>query len=135
MTSQEFITWLKGFTEGVHDFNITPKQWDLLKERLAEVKDDITSSPFPFGIPNTAPIVTLPHITPGPSTDPYNPFKVTCTSSSFGTTITTTPGTGYITIANPNIASFSTTTSTATSLPSGSAISYTNSTDKTLLND
>ena len=39
MTSKEFIIWLKGFTEGVHDFNITSKQWDLLKEKLAEVND------------------------------------------------------------------------------------------------
>lgn len=40
MTSQEFVLWLKGFTEGVHEFNVTPKQWDLLKERLSEVDDD-----------------------------------------------------------------------------------------------
>lgn len=40
MTSQEFVIWLRGFTEGVHDFNITPKQWDLLKERLAEVDEE-----------------------------------------------------------------------------------------------
>lgn len=40
MTSQEFVIWLKGFTEGVHEFNITPKQWDLLKEKLAEVSDE-----------------------------------------------------------------------------------------------
>lgn len=40
MTSKEYTTWLKGFTEGVHDFNITPKQWDLLKEKLAEVNDN-----------------------------------------------------------------------------------------------
>jgi hypothetical protein len=39
MTSKEFIIWLKGFTEGVHDFNITPKQWDLLKSKLDEVND------------------------------------------------------------------------------------------------
>jgi len=39
MTSNEFIIWLKGFTEGVHEFNITPKQWDLLKEELAKVND------------------------------------------------------------------------------------------------
>jgi hypothetical protein len=134
MNSKEFVIWLRGFTEGVHEFNITPKQWDLMKDKLAEVSDEPQIG-FPFGTPNTAPIVTLPHITPGPSTDPYNPYKITCSSSSFGTTITTTPGTGYITIANPNIASFSTTTSTTTSLPSGSTISYTNSTDKTLLND
>lgn len=40
MTSKEFILWLKGFTEGVHDFNITPKQWDLLKDKLANVSDE-----------------------------------------------------------------------------------------------
>jgi hypothetical protein len=37
MTSNEFVIWLKGFTEGVHEFNVTPKQWDYLKEKLAEV--------------------------------------------------------------------------------------------------
>jgi hypothetical protein len=87
MTSKEFIIWMRGFTEGVHDFNITPKQWDILKEKLAEVNDQT----YPFGT---------------------------------------------VTIANPNIASFGTvTTSTATSLPSGSTITYTTSNDKTLLND
>ena len=40
MTSKEFIIWLKGFSEGVHEFNITPKQWDILKEKLAEVNDE-----------------------------------------------------------------------------------------------
>ena len=54
MTSSEFILWLKGFTEGVHDFNITPKQWDLLKERLAEVEDKVLvleSPKYPYGAP------------------------------------------------------------------------------------
>ena len=143
MTSNEFVLWLKGFTEGVHEFNITPKQWDLLKEKLAEVKDD-TPIGFPFGTPNTAPIVTLPYITPGPLTDPYNPYKITCRGEETptGTTITTTPGTtGFITIANPNIASFGTgstvilntynpSTSTTYGYPSGSAWSYTTSNEK-----
>jgi hypothetical protein len=40
MNSKEFVLWLKGFTEGVHEFNITPKQWDTLKEKLAEVDDN-----------------------------------------------------------------------------------------------
>jgi hypothetical protein len=48
MTSKEFVIWLKGFTEGVHDFNITPKQWDLLKEELAKVSDQT----YTFGTPN-----------------------------------------------------------------------------------
>jgi hypothetical protein len=39
MTSKEFVIWLKGFTEGVHEYNITPKQWDLLKEKLEQVND------------------------------------------------------------------------------------------------
>ena len=98
MTSQQFILWLRGFTEGVHEFNITPKQWDILKEKLAGVNDQSYPS-------------------------------------------------GTVTIANPNIASFGTaTTSTATNLPSGSTISYTSAArpnwyittipeDKTLLND
>ena len=143
MTSKEFVIWLKGFTEGVHEFNITPKQWDYLKEKLAEVKDE-TPIGFPFGTPNTAPFVTLPHITPGPLTDPYNPYKITCKGEETptGTTITTTPGTtGFITISNPNIASFGTgstgilntynpSTSTTYGYPSGSAWSYTTSNEK-----
>ena len=53
MTSKEFVIWLKGFTEGVHEFNVTPKQWDYLKEKLAEVKDEQMPT-FPFGTPNTS---------------------------------------------------------------------------------
>jgi hypothetical protein len=114
MTSKEFVLWLKGFTEGVHEFNITPKQWDILKEKLAGVNDQTYPFGNPFGTPNG---------TRGPETPT-------------GTTITTTPGTGYITVANPYIASFGDiSTSTSTSLPSGSTISYTTSKEKTLLND
>ncbi len=39
MTSKEFVIWLQGFTEGVHQYNITPMQWDILKAKLAEVND------------------------------------------------------------------------------------------------
>ena len=116
MTSKEFILWLKGFSEGVHEYNITPKQWDIVKEKLADVKDEPTPS-FPFGVPNTAPIQTLPFIQPY---DPYNPYKITSTP---GTTITTTPGSGSITIANPPFGFGS--TSTAYGYPSGSTWSYT----------
>ena len=132
MTSKEFVIWLKGFTEGVHEFNVTPKQWDYLKEKLAEVTDDNLPT-FPFGVPNTTPMWQHPHYpTPigvpyTPQPDPYNPFKITCSSGSFGTTITATPGTGYITVANPHIASFgSGSTSTSYGYPSGSAWHYTN---------
>jgi len=37
MTEIEFINWLKGFTQGMHHYSITPKQWDFLKEKLQEV--------------------------------------------------------------------------------------------------
>jgi len=142
MTSKEFVIWLKGFTEGVHEFAITPKQWDYLKEKLAEVNDGTPIGEGGWGTPNSVPIVIGPHITPAPPTDPYNPFKITCTpgTTSPGFQVTTTPGTtGFITITNPNIASFGTgstgilntynvSTSTAYGYPSGSAWSYTNNT-------
>lgn len=51
MTSQEFTLWLKGFTEGVHEYNITPKQWDLLKEKLAQVTYSIETAK-PYFIPS-----------------------------------------------------------------------------------
>ena len=108
MTSKEFTIWLKGFTEGVHEFNINPKQWDLLKEKLEQVSDEerigTAIGVGGWGTPN----------------------------GTGGTVFTTTPGTsGHITIANPNIASFSgsynPSTSTTYTYPSGSAWHYTTS--------
>jgi hypothetical protein len=121
MTSKEFVLWLKGFTDGVHEFNITPKQWDTLKDKLKEVSEEPIG--FPFGVPNTAPIQTLPFIQP---TYPYRPYEIYCGSGSSGTTITTTPNVGgSITIANPPFGFGS--TSTTYAYPSGSAWHYTNS--------
>ena len=126
MTSKEFVLWLKGFTEGVHEFNVTPKQWDLLKEKLAEVKDEEQIG-TPIGVGGWGTPNGSPFITPPPS-DPYNPYKITCTP---GTTITTTPGTGYITTYNTAFSgSYNPSTSTAYGYPSGSAWSYTNSNDE-----
>ena len=135
MTSKEFVIWLKGFTEGVHEFNITPKQWDTLKEKLAEVDD------------NTIPMggVIVDHNTfktVYPNWTGINPYGTRGPETPTGTTITTTPGTtGFITIANPNIASFGTgstgilntynpSTSTTYGYPSGSAWSYTTSNER-----
>jgi hypothetical protein len=135
MTSKEFVLWLKGFTDGVHEFNITPKQWDTLKEKLAEVDD------------NTIPMggVIVDHNTfktVYPNWTGINPYERKGPETPTGTTITTTPGTtGFITISNPNIASFGTgstgtlntynpSTSTTYGYPSGSAWSYTNTTEK-----
>ena len=128
MTSKEFVLWLKGFTDGVHEFNITPKQWDILKEKLAEVSDEERiGTPIGeggWGTPNTTPNWQWPHY-PNPLD---NPYKITCSSGSFGTTITTTPGVGSITIANPPFGFGS--TSTAYGYPSGSAWNYTTSKEK-----
>jgi hypothetical protein len=67
MTSKEFVIWLQGFSQGVHQYNITPMQWDILKAKLAEVNDGqpnfvtpptpgitITNPPFGFGSTSTA---------------------------------------------------------------------------------
>ena len=132
MTSKEFTIWLKGFITACNDYAPTPKQWDIIKEELEKVEDKtlvLETPKFPFGTPNTYPLY-----------DPYNPYKVTCQQpDTNGTTITTTPGTGFITIANPNLVSFGSgsittnnppfgfgVTSTAYGYPSGSAWHYTN---------
>ena len=112
MTSKEFVLWLKGFTDGVHEYNISPKQWDILKDKLVEVKDEEPIG-FPFGVPNTGTIQTLPFI------QPYNPYTINCGSGSSGT-ITTTPVGGSITYATPQFV-----TSTTNGYPSGSNWSYT----------
>lgn len=39
MTSRDFVIWLKGFVAASHNYNITPKQWDELKEQLSTVND------------------------------------------------------------------------------------------------
>jgi hypothetical protein len=121
MNSKEFILWLKGFTEGVHEFNITPKQWDNLKEKLAEVDD------------NTIPMggVIVDHNTfktVYPNWTGINPYETKGPETPTGTKITTTPGTGYITIANPNLVSWATgssTTNTAQWPITGANVSYT----------
>ena len=37
MKEKDFVQWLRGFAEGVHHYNLTPKQWDHLKEVLETV--------------------------------------------------------------------------------------------------
>jgi hypothetical protein len=126
MTSKEFVIWLRGFTEGVHEYNITPKQWETFKENLAQVDD------------NTIPMggVIVDHNTfktVYPNWTGINPYGTRGPETPTGTTITTTPGVSSITIANPPFGFGS--TSTAYGYPSGSAWHYTTSNDKTLLND
>lgn len=40
MTSQEFVTWFKGFVSAANTFNITPKQWDIICEHLEKVQEE-----------------------------------------------------------------------------------------------
>jgi hypothetical protein len=123
MTSKEFTLWLKGFTEGVHEFNVTPKQWDTLKEQLAHVDDNT----IPMGgLLNDHNTFRKNKYSDAIDVPMPNPYGTRGPETPTGTTITTTPGVGSITIANPPFGFGS--TSTAYGYPSGSAWSYTNNT-------
>ena len=122
MNKEQFIFWLKGFAKAVNEEGPTPKQWETIVSELDKIKDcPDYGSPIGeggWGVPNLAPIVTLPYITPGPSTDPYNPYKITCGTN--GVVLTTSSGSSGTITYNP-----STTTQWN---PSGSNWSYTNNT-------
>jgi hypothetical protein len=128
MTSKEYVIWLKGFVEACHEYAPTPKQWNALKDKLVEVKDE-TLTGFPFGIPNTQ---TFPKWQEPHKVNPFyvgdvpngNPIPLSGTGTANGL-ITATPGGGSITYATPQFV-----TSTATGYPSGSTFNYTNSTWK-----
>jgi len=44
MTSREFVIWLKGFIQASNKYNITPKQWDDIKDQLDKVELDENTS-------------------------------------------------------------------------------------------
>lgn len=44
MTEIQFVEWLRGFVEGVHHYNISPKQWDYLKQKLNKVQQQKTTT-------------------------------------------------------------------------------------------
>lgn len=126
MTSKEFVIWLKGFTDGVHEYNVTPKQWDHLKEVLEKVDDSvplggIISDHNTFKVHPENPMWQGPH-----KVNPFyvgdvpisNPVGLTGTGKSNGI-ITTTPGTTSITFAKGY------TTNTTLGYPSGSLVTYT----------
>lgn len=79
MTSKEFVLWLKGFTEGVHEFNVTPKQWDTLKDKLAEVSDEERIG-TPIGVGGWGTPNGKITVTPGYGSVTYNPS----TSTTYG---------------------------------------------------
>jgi hypothetical protein len=41
MTSKEFVIWLKGFATAANSYNITPAQWDEVKEQLNKINDNL----------------------------------------------------------------------------------------------
>ena len=125
MTSKEYVIWLHGFVEACNEYVPTPKQWDTLKDKLNEVADPVSlpiGTPIGpgLGVPNTAPIQTLPFIQPY---DPYNPYKITSESDTILTTSSVSSGN---IIATPGYGSITYNPSTTTRWnPSGSAWSYT----------
>ena len=48
MTSKEFVIWLEGFLDAVHDLNLTPedleKCWNRIQNKAHSVKDSETTS-------------------------------------------------------------------------------------------
>ena len=37
MNERDFVIWINGFVTASHDYALTPKQWDTLKETLKKV--------------------------------------------------------------------------------------------------
>ena len=139
MTSKEFVIWLRGFTEGVHDFNVTPKQWDLMKDKLAEVSDDkFVETPGMF---QDRTVQSYP-----PYWSPHSPFYTTSgTSGSIDTrsivsqwtttpnniTYTVTSGSSYIGVGS----TYTYPNGTTVTYTAGGANEFDEPKDKTLLHD
>jgi hypothetical protein len=52
MTPNEFVIWLKGFTQAANNFTLTPKQWDDIKEQLDKVELNERLSRYTLDINN-----------------------------------------------------------------------------------
>lgn len=59
MTSKEFVIWFKGFVAGSNNFNLTPRGWDEVREKLDSVTDTNQIS-LHFGLTSTSTATTLP---------------------------------------------------------------------------
>jgi hypothetical protein len=70
MTSRDFVIWFKGFIEGAHQHNITPAQWDMLKDKIKEVNDDVTY--YNYEEPNEALLAAAEKYKHWVSTDTYS---------------------------------------------------------------
>ena len=108
MTSKEYVIWFKGFVEACES-QPTSKQWDVLKDKLAEVNDLIDTPVGPgFRVPNTHPFPMWqePHRTINPyyiGIPGTNPVISTTPQGTGGTTsIPITGGSSTVTQWNPN---------------------------------
>ena len=54
MTPIEFIIWLKGFAQAANGFNVTPKQWDDIKEQLDRVNLQESTGPAAYPLESTS---------------------------------------------------------------------------------
>lgn len=70
MTSRDFVIWFKGFMDGAHHHNITPAQWDMLKEKIKEVNDDVVY--YDYEGPNEALLAAAEKYKHWVSTDTYS---------------------------------------------------------------
>ena len=59
MTSQEFVIWFKGFVAGSNSYNLTPKGWDEVRQKLDSVNDTRQTS-FSINSTSTSTATTLP---------------------------------------------------------------------------
>lgn len=50
MKIEEFFYWLKGFSEAVNQYNVTPKQWETILEKIdqVELKDEEGKKVFSY---------------------------------------------------------------------------------------
>lgn len=120
MTSKEFILWLKGFTEAID--TPTNAQWDILKDKLMEVKDEQPIGVGGWGVPTTQPF-PIWQVWQEPQTIPFISTIPNGTAPPYGFVVTTTPGSSISTTITSNG-----TTSTTNGYPSGSSWSYTTGT-------
>ena len=97
MTSKEFVVWMQGFIEACNDYSPTPKQWDTLKDKLAEVDDNkipmggVIVDHNRFGTITTTP-GTTGFLTYNPST--ATQWNASGSAWSYTSTLTNQPTTG-----------------------------------------
>jgi hypothetical protein len=104
MNSDDFVIWLKGFFAAANPYNVTPEQFNIIKEQLEKVvsndiskllKDPNTFTTRPFN-PSPSMPWQSPTTVPYPWINPLNPYLIYCGGA----------------------------TSVNTTMPSGSAVTY-----------